>query len=509
MNRDQELTTSGIITARDLESAKATYDGSVAKNDQALAQVTVAEAQVSAAVSGVEEAKASLDQNKASLKLQQVNLDYTIIKTPIDGVVVSRSVDVGQTVAASLSAPTLFIIANDLRQMQVIANIDEADIGKISDQVQVRFTVDAFTGKQFSGQIVEIRLNSQTAQNVVTYNVIINVDNSSLDLKPGMTANIVMTVAEVTNALRVPNSALRFRPTDKTPEEVRKITQDAIQQARNDQGNGANQQPKPDAPTTGGDQSKNAPPAAGGPPAPGGPQPPQGQGGGNGPGGGGRPGGGMPPVDTKGLSPAAAAAMQKMRDPSISREDRQAIMAGLSDDDKAKIREKFQIARSQQGGGQPGGPGGPGGPAGGNGGGRGGNGGGKNGGGKGNKASGGMIGVSGGSTFNIPTQKSVVASGIEPEAANKIKFPLQVARTGRPTIIWVLTKDKKVEPRVITTGITDGQYTEITSSQLKEGDVVIIGQTVQGGSGASQSGTNPFSPKPQGGPGGGGRPPGR
>jgi HlyD family secretion protein len=141
-----------------------------------------------------------------------VNLSHTTITSPIDGIVVSRDVNVGQTVAASLSAPTLFTIANDLTQMQVIANIDQADIGLVEQAKSVKFSVDAFPGKEFDGQIQEMRLNPTNVQNVVTYNVVINVNNPEQTLKPGMTANLTITIDERNNVLKVPNSALRFRP---------------------------------------------------------------------------------------------------------------------------------------------------------------------------------------------------------------------------------------------------------------------------------------------------------
>ncbi len=128
--------------------------------------------------------------------------------------VVSRDVNVGQTVAASLSAPTLFTIANDLTQMQVIANIDQADIGLVEQAKSVRFTVDAFPGKEFDGKIEQMRLNPVNVQNVVTYNVVIDVDNPEQKLKPGMTANLTITIDERNNVLKVPNSALRFTPQD-------------------------------------------------------------------------------------------------------------------------------------------------------------------------------------------------------------------------------------------------------------------------------------------------------
>jgi HlyD family secretion protein len=141
-------------------------------------------------------------------------LAHTTITSPIDGIVVSRDVNVGQTVAASLSAPTLFTIAKDLTQMQVIANIDQADIGLVEQAKSVKFSVDAFPGKEYDGQIEQMRLNPVNVQNVVTYNVVIDVSNPEQKLKPGMTANLTITIDERNNVLKVPNSALRFTPTD-------------------------------------------------------------------------------------------------------------------------------------------------------------------------------------------------------------------------------------------------------------------------------------------------------
>jgi HlyD family secretion protein len=149
-----------------------------------------------------------------------VNLAHTTITSPIDGIVVSRDVNVGQTVAASLSAPTLFTIANDLTQMQVIANIDQADIGLVEQAKSVMFSVDAFPGKDFDGKIQQMRLNPQNVQNVVTYNVVIDVSNPEQKLKPGMTANLTITIDERNNVLKVPNSALRFTPADATGQRI-------------------------------------------------------------------------------------------------------------------------------------------------------------------------------------------------------------------------------------------------------------------------------------------------
>jgi HlyD family secretion protein len=146
------------------------------------------------------------------LQLAQINLQHTTITSPIDGIVVDRPVNIGQTVAASLQAPTLFTIAQDLTQMQVIANIDQADIGLVEQAKGVAFSVDAFPGQEFKGTIQQMRLNPQTVQNVVTYNVVIDVSNPEQKLKPGMTANLTITIDERNDVIKVPNSALRFTP---------------------------------------------------------------------------------------------------------------------------------------------------------------------------------------------------------------------------------------------------------------------------------------------------------
>jgi HlyD family secretion protein len=181
---------------------------------QSQAQVQQSQAQVQQSQAQVQQAQAQVQQAEAALRLAEVNLTHLTIASPIDGIVVSRNVDVGQTVAASLSAPTLFTIANDLKQMQVIANIDQADIGLVEQAKSVKFSVDAFPGKDFDGKIEQMRLNPTNVQNVVTYNVVIGVSNPEQKLKPGMTANLTITIDERNNVLKVPNSALRFTPQD-------------------------------------------------------------------------------------------------------------------------------------------------------------------------------------------------------------------------------------------------------------------------------------------------------
>ena len=203
---------SDVISARDIEASQAAANAAAARYEQAGAQVGQAQAANASAQAKLQQSKASLSQARAQLQQAQVNLDHSIINSPIDGVVVSRTVDVGQTVAASLQAPTLFTIANDLTKMQVLASIDEADVGQIKQGIKANFTVDAYPGETFVGDISQLRLNAQTLQNVVTYSAVIDVANPDQKLRPGMTANITIPVARRDNVLTVPNAALRFRP---------------------------------------------------------------------------------------------------------------------------------------------------------------------------------------------------------------------------------------------------------------------------------------------------------
>jgi HlyD family secretion protein len=210
--RYQEMLQTGIIANSDYDNVRTTAENSAAKYEQAQASVEQAQAQITAQEAQVAQAGAQVKQAQADLDDRRVNLEYTNIFSPVDGVVISRNVDVGQTVAAGLQAPLLFVIANDLTRMQVNASVDEADIGLITSDVDVQFTVDAFPNRTFSGNIQEVRLDPQTVQNVVTYSAIIAVDNRELYLKPGMTANITMTVEKRENVLKIPNAALRYEP---------------------------------------------------------------------------------------------------------------------------------------------------------------------------------------------------------------------------------------------------------------------------------------------------------
>lgn len=189
--RNKDLFTQNFIARSDLDTAETNYHS-------AEAQQKITKAQVA--------------QAQASLKIAETNLQYTNILSPVDGTVISRSVDVGQTVAASFQTPTLFSIAQDLTKMQINTSVDEADIGKVQTGQDVSFSVDAYPDTVFNGKISEVRSSPTTVSNVVTYDVIVKVDNPQLKLKPGMTANVSITIETRSNVLRVPNAALRFKP---------------------------------------------------------------------------------------------------------------------------------------------------------------------------------------------------------------------------------------------------------------------------------------------------------
>ena len=212
--RSQELQEAELISDTEFENARATVEAARARLAQSEASLAQGEAQIISREAGIEQANASVVQAEADVDRAELNLEYTSIYSPVDGVVISREVDVGQTVSASTSAPTLFNIANDLAQMRVNTSVDEADIGRLAQTNDVNFTVDAYPGEQFRGRIEEIRLNPRTSQNVVTYSVIVAVNNQDLKLKPGMTANITVTTARRDDVLTVPNSALRYMPAD-------------------------------------------------------------------------------------------------------------------------------------------------------------------------------------------------------------------------------------------------------------------------------------------------------
>jgi HlyD family secretion protein len=212
----------------DLETAQTTLTSAIADHDALVAQkqaaednVKVAKAQLNVANSLVAANQAQVKQYTAALESAQIDLDHTSITAPVDGVVVSRNVDVGQTVAASLSAPTLFLIAQDLTKMQVDTNVSEADVGRVRVDQPATFTVDAYPGRTFTGTVTQIREAPINVQNVITYDAVIGVSNPDLQLFPGMTANVKVLVSQRPNALRVPNAALRYHPASDTSQSAR------------------------------------------------------------------------------------------------------------------------------------------------------------------------------------------------------------------------------------------------------------------------------------------------
>jgi HlyD family secretion protein len=212
LDRNQALADAGVVPAQQLDAAKATSQSDDAAVAAAQAQVT--------------QAAADVQQKVAALTVAQTNLDHTIIRSPIDGTVIARSVDVGQTVAASLAAPTLFTIAQDLTKMQVYVATDESDVGAIHAGQTVNFKVDAFPTQTFNGKVSAVRLNATTVQNVVTYTTIVDFDNPDMKLYPGMTAYVNIPVATANDVVKVPNGALRYTP-DLTAQQIGALYQNA------------------------------------------------------------------------------------------------------------------------------------------------------------------------------------------------------------------------------------------------------------------------------------------
>jgi HlyD family secretion protein len=197
LERNRQLRKKDLMAQSDLDAAQAAYDAAVAQ---------------------VEVNRAQAAQAQASLKQATVDLNNTVIRSPVDGLVISRNVDVGQTVAASLQAPTLFTIANELARMEVHTNVDEADVGNVKEGQEVTFTVDAFPSRRFRGRVHQVRNAPIVVQNVVTYVAVVRIDNKELLLKPGMTANVQFLVSRKEDVLTIPNMAMRFKPPEEKEE---------------------------------------------------------------------------------------------------------------------------------------------------------------------------------------------------------------------------------------------------------------------------------------------------
>jgi HlyD family secretion protein len=212
-------------TEGDLASAQAALElakVNATRSQELFARKTSSQADLDQAMANLHQAEANVKIKQGALDKARADLEHCTITSPIDGVVISRSVDVGQTVAASLQAPVIFTIANDLTKMQIDANVAEADVGVVKIDQNVDFTVDAFPMETFHGKVVQVRNAPITVQNVVTYDTVIGVNNPALKLKPGMTANVSIIVAHKDDVLQIKNAALRYRPPDAAPVETRK-----------------------------------------------------------------------------------------------------------------------------------------------------------------------------------------------------------------------------------------------------------------------------------------------
>ena len=222
LGRTKELFAQGILSAAQLDTAQSNADAAVASLRVTEAQVVQSNARLKSTIAQLDQAKAQVAQRKASAELARVDLAHTTIRAPIDGTVIARNVDVGQTVAASLQAPTLFVLAQDLTKMLVYAKTDEADVGKIKVGAMATFRVDSFPREMFRGMVKQVRMNATMVQNVVTYDTIIEFDNADQKLFPGMTAYVSIPVAWANDTVKIPNGAMRFKP-EMTEEERKEL----------------------------------------------------------------------------------------------------------------------------------------------------------------------------------------------------------------------------------------------------------------------------------------------
>ena len=233
LDRQRQLLQRELIAQADVDAAQVASDSDVAQHTATAAQegaqgalVQSGEAQLKVAAALLQSSAAQVGQYEAALRQAQLNLDHSIIRSPADGVVIARNVDVGQTVAASLSAPTLFLIAQDLTKMQVDTSVDESDVERLRVDQPVTFSVGSISGRSFSGKVVQVRKAPLVLQNVVTYDVVVSAANPDLKLLPGMTANVQIITDQKDNALKVPNAALRFRPRELSPGRSRAVLPD-------------------------------------------------------------------------------------------------------------------------------------------------------------------------------------------------------------------------------------------------------------------------------------------
>ena len=436
--RAKELAAKSLLPQSDLDSAKIAVD--------------TAEAQLESQQATVKQSQAQVTMAQASVNQNQVNLDHTIIQAPIDGIVTQRSVDVGQTVAASMQAPTLFIIAADLTKMQVNASIDEADVGRIRPGQHVTFRVDAYPTDTFEGTVSQIRLQPVVVQNVTTYGTIVDVPNNDLKLKPGMTANLKVEIAKRSDALRIPNAALRFRPTADLfaalNQAIPPEAQFAGGRGRGGQGGAAGRGGNRNEGTS---AAQSSPVPSPGTPAPQTAQPQERVGGGRG-----------------GFDPGRM--MDRFK--SMSPDEQKAFIARMKD--RGQDTAAFEKEMAAPGG-------------------------------SGKSAASNRSGKSAGADGAAASIRSKYGAPLTAQGAQTIDAlfaPLPpVESRGRA---W-LFMDHQLKPVNLRLGITDGQSTELLSTELAQSTEVVIGVTGLGATrnvGGQQGTGNPLMPQRGGPPGG-------
>lgn len=429
---------------RKLGQARQMWDKQLIPRDQ----LDTAEINVKTLLAQIKSSEAALTQAKADLNTQEVNLGHTVIKAPIDGIVISRSVDPGQTVAASMNAPVLYQIAADLTKMQVLANIDESDVGRMRPGQHVTFRVDAYPTDRFTGTVEQVRLQPTVVQNVVVYSTVIAVPNPELKLKPGMTANVEIEIARKSNVLRVPAAATRFRPTE---EMFMVLNQEMPPEAR-----GGNRGMGPGGLNRGGQRGNGRGTPSDAPPPAGAPQ--QGAQAGS-------------EREARGGGDRAEGAQPGSRrgfDPNLTPEERRRRMEERMANMTPEERERFQqrmAARAERGGANP----------------------------QGTGARDLRRGIAGGVEAG-----SAVASGAT--TIDALFAPLPPVETrGR---VWLYI-DKKLKPVTVRLGISDGTFTELISGDLQEGQEVVVnmvtGLEPRATPGQGQSGNNPLMGPQRGG----------
>ena len=484
----ERLKVSVTDAERKLAQAKAMWDKQLIPRDQ----LETAEINVKTLEAQIKSSEAGLTQAKADLNAQQVNLNHTVILSPIDGIVISRSVDPGQTVAASMNAPVLYQIAADLTKMQVLANIDEADVGRMRPGQHVTFRVDAYPTDRFIGTVEQVRLQPTVVQNVVVYSTVIAVPNLELKLKPGMTAQVEIEIARRSDVLRVPAAALRFRPTEEMfvalnqpmPQELQRGGGRGMAPGGRGRGDSANAAPQAGAPGQGQGAGASAQP----------PSAPAAQ--------------AAPGTDgNRGRSAEARGGGDRAEgnqnggtrrggfDPNMSPEERQRRMQERMANMTPEERERWQ-SRMREGGANREGGGGRGGQTNAQ----------PQGAGRRDMSRGIAGGVTGG---------SAVTSGAS--TIDSLFAPLPTVETsGR---VWLFT-NKQLKPIRVRTGVSDGTFSELLDGELQEGQEVVVNLTTgleqqqrpgQQGSqnplmGPQRGGNNNQRGGPGGGgPGGGGR----